>query len=301
MTTPLVLLGCGYIGTAIALEAMRRSRPVHALVRSPEKAAALRAMGLTSAVAADVAGDAWHGALPADGVEVVYSVSSGGGDDAAYRRAYAGGMASALHWAAQGGGVKTFVYTSSTGVYPQSGGVTVDESSPVGGDARADILVETEKLLLDAAGRPGSGVEGAFVLRLGGLYGPARHYLLDALRRGETRLPGSGDFRINYLHRDDAVSGVFAALDAPGARSGGVYNLTDGHPATKAAIVAWLAGRLGAPAPEFAPDVVSARAARRGSGSPDRIVSNAAFLRDFGWTPAYPDFRAGYEAILAGE
>ncbi len=300
MTTPLVLLGCGYIGTAIALEAMRRGRPVHALVRSPEKAAALRAMGLTSAVAADVAGDAWHGALPADGVEVVYSVSSGGGDDEAYRRAYAGGMASALRWVSRGQ-IRNFVYTSSTGVYPQSGGVTVDESSPVGGDPRSDILVATERLLLDAAGRPVSGVEGAFVLRLGGLYGPARHYLLDALRRGETRLPGSGDFRINYLHRDDAVSGVFAALDAPGARAGGVYNLTDGHPATKAAIVAWLAERLGVPAPEFAPDVVSARAARRGSGSPDRMVSNAAFLRDFGWKPAYPDFRAGYEAILAGE
>lgn len=301
MTTPLVLLGCGYIGTAIAREAMRRGRPVHALVRSPEKAAALRELGLVSVVAADVAGDDWHAALPSAGADVVYSVSSGGGDDAAYRRAYADGMASALRWAGRGAGVKTFVYTSSTGVYPQSGGVTVDESSPVGGDARAEILVETERLLLDAPSREGSGVNRTFVLRLGGLYGPGRHYLLDALRRGETRLPGRGDFRINYLHRDDAVSGVFAALDAPESIRGGVYNLTDGHPATKAEIVAWLAARMGVPAPEFAPEVVSARAARRGAGSPDRVVSNAAFVRDLGPAPAYRDFRAGYDAILAGE
>jgi nucleoside-diphosphate-sugar epimerase len=297
--TPLVLIGCGYIGTALAKAALSRERVVHALVRTQEKADALRSIGLASVVATDVAGDAWHDVLPCGGVDVVYSVSSGGGDDEAYRRAYAGGMASALRWASHCK-INTFVYTSSTGVYPQSGGVTVDESFDVGGDKRSDILVETERLLLDAAGKKGSGIARGFALRLGGLYGPGRHYMLDALRRGETKFAGRGDFRVNYLHRDDAVSAIFSALNADAKNTGGVYNITDGNPAVKEEITAWLAHRLGMTAPVFDEAVVTARAARRGVGSPDRIVSNEAFRRDFGWTPTYPDFKSGYESITAG-
>ncbi len=299
MPRPLVLLGCGYIGTALARAALARGRVVHALVRSPDKVAGLQALGIATVVAADVAGDAWHDALSCAGADIVYSVSSGGGDDAAYRRAYAGGMASALAWTAKHGGARTFLYTSSTGVYPQSGGVTVDETSPVGGDPRSDVLVETENLLLAAAGKPGSGVARGLVLRLGGLYGPARHYLLDALRRGDHTLAGSGGFRINYLHRDDTVSAILTALETHPEIASGVFNITDGNPATKAEIAGWLAEKIGAPAPVFDESIVTARAARRGAGSPDRTVSNAAFRRAFDWTPAYPDFKFGYEAILA--
>lgn len=300
MSRPLVLLGCGYIGTALARAALARGRVVHALVRSPEKVAGLKELGIATAVAADVAGDAWHDALPCAGADIVYSVSSGGGDDAVYRRAYAGGLASAVAWTGIHGGAATFLYTSSTGVYPQSGGVTVDESSPVGGDPRSDILVETENLLLAAAGKSGSGVARGLVLRLGGLYGPGRHYLLDALRRGEHTFAGRGDFRINYLHRDDAVSSVLTALETHPEITAGVFNITDDHPARKNAIAAWLASRLGAQEPVFDASIVTARAARRGSVSSDRIVSNAAFKRAFGWSPVYPDFKTGYDAILAG-
>lgn len=300
MSRPLVLLGCGYIGTALARAALARGRVVHALVRSPEKIAGLQALGIATVVAADVAGDAWHDALPCSGADIVYSVSSGGGDDAAYRRAYAGGLASALVWTAKHGGAETFLYTSSTGVYPQSDGVTVDETSPVGGDPRSDVLVETENLLLAAARRAGSGVARALVLRLGGLYGPGRHYLLDALRRGEHTFAGRGDFRINYLHRDDAVSAILSALETHPEITAGVFNITDDTPARKDAIAAWLAEKIGAQEPVFDASVVTPRAARRGAGSPDRIVSNAAFKRDFGWEPLYPDFKTGYDAILAG-
>ncbi len=298
MKRPLILLGCGYIGTALAREALREGRGVHALVRSEAKAQALREIGLTGVVAGDVAEDGWHDAFPLREADAVYCVSSGGGDDTAYRRAYAEGMASALRWA-RGRHIGTFVYTSSTGVYPQTGGVTVDETSAVGGDTRSDILALTERLLLERAGEAGSGIGRAFALRLGGLYGPWRHYMLDTLLRGETRFAGGGDFRVNYLHRDDAVSALLAALGPPDAARNGVYNVTDGHPETKSAIARWLAARLGLPEPAFDAGTLTARAARRGAASPDRIVSNRAFRTEFGWTPAYPDFRSGYEAILS--
>lgn len=299
MTPPLVLVGCGYIGTALARAALSRERPVYALVRSAERAETLRRIGLTKVVTGDVVSKSWHGELPCSDVDVVFSVSSGG-DSVAYARTYVDGMNSALAWASRGK-VHNFVYTSSTGVYPQSEGATVDESSPVGGDTRSDVLVETENLLLNAAKRKGSGVRRAFALRFGGLYGPGRHYMLDTLRRGESVFAGRGDFRINYLHRDDAVDSILCALNLPDSAPGGVFNITDGRPERKDEIASWLAGRLGLERPRFDADIVTARSARRGTASPDRIVSIAKAKEVLSWRPAYADYREGYSAILRGE
>ncbi len=292
---PLVLLGCGYIGREVARQALAAGRPVYALVRSDASAEMLRAAGLTGVVVGDIATDDWHRALPTMRAQAVVSVSSGGGDLDTYRRTYRDGMASALRWAEQG--VDTLVYTSSTGVYRQDGGVTVDETSPVGGDPKSDLLVETERLLLDA---PALAPLGRFVLRFGGLYGPQRHYLLDALRRGERDFAGAGGFRINYLHRDDAVSAVFAALDAPRAITGGVYNVTDGNPATKAEIANFLADSLGLPHPVWNPEKPTGRALRRGADSPDRIIRAEKISAELDWYPRHLDFRSGYAALLHG-
>ena len=290
---PLVLLGCGYVAREVGRRALAAGRPVYALVRSESSAAALRAAGYTGVVTGDVAGDTWHTALPSRGADAVFSVSTGGGELDAYRRTYVDGMRSALHWAAQG--VDTFVYTSSTGVYLQSGGAVVDESAPAGGDPKSDILVEAENLLLRA---PAVTPLARFVLRLGGLYGPGRHYLLDALRRGDTTFAGSGDFRINYLHRDDAASAILAALDAPRHLTGGVYNVTDGNPARKSDIANHLADCLGLAHPEFDPATLTGRAARRGAGSPDRVILSDKIARDLDWAPQFLDFRSGYAGLL---
>jgi len=67
-----------------------------------------------------------------------------------------------------------------------------------------------------------------------------------------------------------------------------------------------LAGRLGVGPPQFAHDLPAPPAAgvspvRGRSGPvPDRIISNARLKRVLSWSPHYPDFRAGYEAILGG-
>lgn len=291
---PLVILGCGYIGAAVAREALSHGREVHALVRSASSAEKLRALGLTSVVTGDIAGDEWHARLPVRGAQAVFSVSTGGGDLDAYRHTYLAGMDSALRWASAG--LDTLVYTSSTGVYLQSNGAIVDESAPGGGDAKSDLLVATENRLMHA---PELAPLGRFVLRFGGLYGPGRHYLLDKLRRGETVIEGPGDFRINSLHRDDAVSAVFAAIDAPRGNPGGIYNVTDGNPATKADIVRHLAEELGVPCPRFDAATLSGRAARRGAPSPDRVILADKIQAELDWSPRHLDFRSGYAAILA--
>lgn len=294
----LAVLGCGYVGEAVAREALQRGMRVSALTRNPEKAAKLRELGIEQVVVAELDSDSWHSALSTQQDFVLNCVSSAGGGMDGYRKSYVEGQKSALRWAANGN-IGTYVYTGATSVYPQSEGEWVTEED-VGEElsASGEILLEAEKTLLD--NHP--GIVRAFVLRLGGIYGPTRHHLLDQLRRGETTFAGRGDFVVNYIHRDDIVRAVFACFEAPETIGDRIYNVVDGSTPSKAEIVEWLAEQIGAPTPVFDPEAQTKRAGSRTNAQgrlPNRRVSAALIREELGWAPQYDDFRAGYREILA--
>lgn len=283
----LVIFGAGYVGGAVARQALARGLRVTALTRNPDKARALAEAG-ASIIVDDLAADSWHARLPEGADFVLDCVSSGGGGPEGYRHSYVEGMKSVLAWASRVP-VGTLVYTSSTSVYPQDGGVRVDEDASI--DAtRADgnPLVEAEdRLLASTVGR-------RFVLRLAGIYGPGRHYLVDQLRDGSGEVAGRGDHRLNLIHRDDIAGAIWAAFDAPAEVVGGVFNVTDDGAATKSEVAAFIAGKLGLPAPRFTGEPAQGR--RR--ITPDRVIANNRIKRVLGWRPLYPTFREGYAAIL---
>ena len=157
----LVIFGCGYIGAALAEVAQFAGAKVEALTRNGDKAAVLRAKGVP-AVVADLASTDWHAQIRAGADFVVNCVSSGGPEH--YRASYVGGMQSVLAWAAMGSvPIGNFVYTSSTAVYPQGGGVTVDETADAsGGTPNGAIIRESEQLLQSAKA---TAVRRHFILR----------------------------------------------------------------------------------------------------------------------------------------
>ena len=288
----LVVFGAGYVGGAVVREAVKLGLRVTALTRNAEKAAALAATGI-DVVTAELASDAWHARIPGGVDFVLNCVSSGGGGVEGYRRSYVEGMQSILAWAKSSGGVGTLLYTSSTSVYPQSGGVRVDETAPTQGAGEAAlVLIEAEDLLRSVSS---DSVQRWFILRLAGIYGPARHHLLDQLRAGETELGGRGDHRLNLIHRDDIVSAVLAAFAAqPEKVADEIFNLADDTAAPKSDVVDWLAAQLGRAAPKFTGSSVVGRRAV----TPDRVIANDKIKAVLGWHPHYPDFRAGYRALL---
>ena len=285
----LVIFGCGYVGTALARVAVAAGAQVTALTRNRERAAALAGDGV-NAVVADLAAADWHSRIT-DADLAVNCVAAGGGSPADYRQTYVAGLASIHQWAAVAANPPgTFVYTGSTSVYPQGGGVTVDESaSTAGASPVGRVLLEAEESAL----RP-EIARRSFVLRLAGIYGPGRHHLLDQLRAGATGMAG-GTHRLNLVQRDDIVASILACLTAPASVEGGIFNVADGAPAPREEVIRWLAARLGRPAPAF-----SAPSGRRGGDTPppDRIISSAKLQTVLGWRPRFPDFRAGYEDIL---
>ncbi len=290
METPaaqhLVIFGAGYVGAETARQALARGWRVTALTRNPEKARALAAAG-ADAVIADLADESWHSMLPLGADLALNCVSSGGGGPESYRHSYLEGMKSVVKWAGRTQ-VGTIIYTGSTSVYPQGDGARVDETASIEASrAAGNPLVEAEDRLRAWSGR-------AFVLRLAGIYGPGRHYLLDQLRAGGGEIAGLGDHRLNLIHRDDIVGAVWAAFAAPAGVAGGVFNVADDGAAPKVEVAHFLAGKLGLPVPRFTGEPAQGR--RR--ITPDRVIANDKIKRDLGWRPLYPTYREGYAAIL---
>ena len=177
-------------------------------------------------------------------------------------------------------------YLSSTGVYGDTAGAWVDESSPIGAGRRS------ARSQADA-----SWMElGARVFRLPGIYGPGRS-ALDRVKEGRAKridLPGQVFSRV---HVDDIVSGVLAAIstNAPA----GAYNLADDLPASQNAVIEEACRLLGvAPPPLQSLEEAGLSEMARGFYAENRRVANGKAKRLLGWHLKYPTYREGLAALL---
>jgi nucleoside-diphosphate-sugar epimerase len=278
----ILIAGAGYVGSALAARLAADGHAVFGLRRRP---AGLPA-GVTP-LAADLCDPASLRALPEALDAVVYTAAAGGGGEAAYRAAYVDGVRNLLDaLAARPHPPRRFLFSSSTAVYGQTGGEWVDETSPTGpADFRGRVLLEGEALLA-------AGPIPASVLRFGGIYGPGRTRLLDAVRAGTVALAPGGPHYTNRIHRDDCAGALrhLLGLAAPAA----LYLGVDDEPADRAEVLRWLAARLGAPDPRVDPAAARDPGARGGN----KRCSNAR-LHASGYRLAYPSFREGYSALIA--
>jgi nucleoside-diphosphate-sugar epimerase len=125
------------------------------------------------------------------------------------------------------------------------------------------------------------------VVRFGGIYGPGRASLIERVRSGEATYPATYRQYQNRIHRDDCA-GVLAYLMSHGEPAS-LYLGVDDEPTEKRVVLSWLADRLGAPPPRAVAEAVSDRGNKR---------CRNARLRRAGYRFRYPNFRAGYGALL---
>ena len=266
-----LIAGCGDVGGELARRLLADGHEVYGLRR---RAHLLPAS--VRPVAGDVRDPESLRALPG-GLDVLcYTAAADGRSAAAYRAAYVDGVRNVLRAVARTSTLRRVLYTSSTRVYPQSGGEWVDEDSPTGG---SDLFA---RLLLEGEAAAGETTAPAVVVRLAGIYGPGRTRLIDRVRAGE---PCSEAYT-NRIHRDDCAGVLrhLMQLDRPLP----LYLGVDHEPATQCEVMGWIAGRLGLTA--------SARAA---SGSPGagKRCRNARLVAS-GYAFEYPGFRDGYGAMI---
>lgn len=286
----LAVFGAGYVGSALVEEAVRQRMHVVALTRNSTKAGRLAEAG-AKIVIADLASDDWHKQIESADY-VVNCVSSGGGGASAYQRSYVEGSQSIVRWLGSVQAPEVFVYTSSTSVYPQSGGTVDEAASTVEAQGNAVTLLAAEDVVRMASQQ--DKCRRSVILRLAGIYGPERHHILDQLREGVRPLLGRGNHRLNLIYRDDIVAALCAVMSQTTSERYQVFNVVDDNSVRKSELVTWLATKIGVPPPEFSNQPVPGRR----PDPPDRVVSNAKIKATLGWRPRFPDFRAGYTAIL---
>ena len=280
MSASLLIAGCGDVGSRLAQRMLSAGWTVHGLRR--------QVAALPSGVL-PVAGDLEQPACPTDWPQgtldyLVYSVAATQHDEAGYRAAYVDGLRHVLAWlAGHGQKPRRLLFVSSSGVYGQRDGEWIDETSPAEAEGYSGrVMLEAERLAME------SGIPATRV-RLTGIYGPGREWLLKQVRMGY-RVVSEPPLYANRIHVDDCA-GLLAHLlqaDASGVALDDCYIGVDDAPAPLHEVVGWLRERMGVT--EWAEESTVRR-----SGS--KRCSNAR-ARALGWAPSYSSYREGYAAIL---
>jgi len=271
-----LIIGCGYLGVRVAPILAQRGYRVTGTTRTRDRIDELESLGVDAALLdVESLDDSVLARLRGD--VVIYSVAAGRGRDP--RPAYLDGPLLCLE--ALGTTPTTrFLHVSSTGVYHQSGGELLDESSPADPQREPHISIrEGERRLLE---------RGAIIVRLGGLYGPGRSPLEWLTRPGfRERLRKGRDAYMGWIHIDDAAELVAAAAIA--GREGEIYLGVDDLPVTRGEFYTHAAELAGVEPPELMDD-----------GDRGKRISRRKVVEELGVTLRYPDYRAGLRS-LSGE
>ncbi len=257
--SPLLVLGCGYAGSAIARRARADKRAVRVTVRSAERAEKLRAQGFEVLESPRL--DASVGELVTPDTQVVVAYQP----DAETDRVVAPAIARA----------RAITYIASTGVYGEVQGV-VDDDTPL----PAQLGERSRRLL---AGEDAFRAVGATVLRCPGIYGADRG-LHTRILRGEHRIPGTGELLSSRIHVEDLATFALHADRAPGE----TFVVGDLEPARMIDLVRFVCDLHGLPLPPSVPIEQVHETLRA-----NRAVDSSRARARLGVSLLYPTYREG--------
>jgi len=164
--------------------------------------------------------------------------------------------------------IRFVILTSSTSVYPDTNREVSEHDTFVAVDPRAEVLLATENDLMS------SKFFYSTIVRFAGLYGYDRKP--GRFLAGQRNI-GSGNSRVNFIHRDDAV-GILREIIRQDVQ-GEIFNgCSDKHP-TRREFYIKAAQNLGLPAPEF-DETIAAKY---------KIVDNSKVKERLNYYFKYPD------------
>ncbi|MEO8493828.1 MAG: SDR family oxidoreductase [Planctomycetota bacterium] len=283
-----LILGCGYLGRRVAQAWLAGGHEVLALTRSAGRASELEASGIRPLV-----GDVTSSLdlSNCDDIDtVLFAVGFDRTAGKAIRDVYVEGLRRTLDRLPAP--PRRFIYISSTGVFAQNDGQSVDEDSPCepvreGGKA---CLAAEQLLRQHAIG------ERAIILRLAGIYGPDRLPKLDDVIAGRP-IAASANGYLNLIHVEDAVQIVLAAeaqLSPPE-----LLLVSDGHPVLRGDFYRELARVTNSPEPRLEQPPRGSSTA--GRASTDKQIDSTRLRERLRFTYRYPSYLEGLASIAKGE
>ena len=288
MSDRFLIFGAGYSGRAFGRLMAGHAR-IAGTTRSPDNFGLLEAAGieplmfeggrLSDAVRASLRG-ATHLIISTAPGEAGDPVLAAGGDALLL-------ATPALKWVG---------YLSTVGVYGDHQGAWVDEASETRPTSRRSQLRVTAEQAWTAFGRE-RGVPVA-LLRLSGIYGPGRNAFVNLEKGTARRLVKPGQV-FNRIHVED-IGRITA--HAAAQKLAGTFNLADDEPAPPQDLIIYAANLLGlAPPPEIPFEEAVFSPMAREFWADNKRIDNNRIKCELGVKLAYPTYREGLNAILAGK
>jgi nucleoside-diphosphate-sugar epimerase len=289
--TTLLIFGLGYSSRAVIRAAGKRYERIVATVRSPERAAAMSALGVEGQAVtvlpfdgSSLSAELTEAVAAAD--EVLVSAPPDATGDPVLK---ACATALAAHPPA------AVAYLSTVGVYGDHEGRWVDEET----ECRPVSQRSVERLEAERAWTAFGKAHGIPValLRLSGIYGPGQNALVNLARGTARRIIKPGQV-FNRIHVDDIAQAVLASF---GKRYSGVVNVTDDEPSPPQDVVAFAAELLGLPVPPDIPFEESGLSAMgRSFYGECKRVSNKRLKGELSVNLCHPNFTVALRALAAG-
>ncbi|WP_433711754.1 NAD-dependent epimerase/dehydratase family protein [Nocardia sp. CA-084685] len=291
----------GAIGRYLVPALVRSGHAVTALVRTAEKAEAVRTQGATPTTAALFDKDELTATLA--GHDAVVNMASALPStrqfmsDRAWRRNEHVRIdgSTTLVDAALAAGVGIFIQESVAMIYPDMGADWITEDVPADRYPRAvcSLVAEDNAHRITAAG--GTGI----VLRFGVFCGTGAAHseeMLSAARHHITPVLGDADGYISTIHLADAAAAVVAALTA----AAGTYNIVDDEPLTKRDYATALAAAVGKRSWLRVPGRAALLGGHRLTSLTRSLrVSNNRFRTTTDWTPRHPSAREAWRTTAS--
>lgn len=268
-----LVAGCGDVGSVLAVSLMADGHVVYGLKRDisslPEGVQPIRA---------DLTDPGSLGDLPQQIDCLVFMPTPASRDQAGYEAIFIQGWKNV--WAGMKQPPKRTLLVSSTAVYGESqGGIVSEETPPEPTRFNGKVLLQMEQLAAECT-------DDLVVVRISGIYGPGRERLIRQAASEGLEVQQNPPFYTNRIHRDDAAAALKHLLELE--KPHGLYVATDNNPAPRYEVVEWLAKAQGRPSPTPLNDA---------QASCGKRIDNQR-LRDSGFKLTYPDYRAGYGAVL---
>jgi nucleoside-diphosphate-sugar epimerase len=298
----LVTGASGFIGSALVSALTKKGNDVTCLIRKEESKQKFQGMKVGFVLADITDRDKLFEVLEGLDVDAFFHLAAINPlekDKKLQQRVNVDGMRNVID-ACLKGKVGLFVYVQGTGLFGDTKGKLIDESTERNVDTEfAKTRSKAEEMLWHASKENGLP---ATVMILGDVYGPAGWFadlIVSKIRDGSFKIPGSGEYYRSFVHVDDVASAL--SLVAERNAKNNTYIVCDNEPAKFQEFIYYVADKLAMKRPSKVPVFL----AKMAVGS-DMIklltystrARNTKIKSELGFALQYPTYREGIEATL---